>query len=138
MGILNYILLFTTTCITAPIVEEFTFRVLIYDNWFYKYFNKRVTAALISSIIFSISHFNLDASIYTFIVGIILCFIYDIYGYISTMVLHMLFNIYTFFIIYGVKIEEKTGMIIAIVSLIISSFFIRNKKRKFLVSKFQN
>lgn len=103
----DYLMIFGVVCIIAPIVEEFTFRVIIYDNWLVKTLNKRIFAVIISSIIFAFSHFNYTIYLYTFITGVILCFVYDILGFLSATIVHMLFNIHAFFGFMGIIIDGK-------------------------------
>lgn len=103
--LIDYIVLFTVTCIIAPVVEEFTFRVLIYRSWLSSFTNKKIIALLISSAIFAFSHFNIATFVYTFLVGIILCFIYDVYGYLSSVTLHILLNAYAFVGVLGIVIN---------------------------------
>ena len=131
---IDYMGLFGVTCILAPIVEEFTFRVLLYRSWLKNIFNKRIRAVLVSAIVFSLSHLDLNALVYTFIMGIILCFVYDGFGYIGSVVLHMLFNMYTFFIYYGVKIEEKSIIVLSVL-IIFLMFYIIVKKSKVSIIK---
>lgn len=116
----DYLLLFGVTCIIAPIVEEFTFRVLIYDNWLTKKYRRRIWAALVSSIIFSISHLQIESMIYTLLIGILLCFVYDSLGYISTVILHMLLNLYTFLGLTGIIISKNNFFYIFILILSIA------------------
>lgn len=116
----DYLMDFGLICIIAPIVEEFTFRVIIYGSWLSDKFNKRITAVIISSIIFAFSHFNMNIFLYTFITGIILCFIYDILGYVSSVIVHMLFNTYAFFGVMGIIINIKLISVVAIIMTIIA------------------
>ncbi|SHH33023.1 CAAX protease self-immunity [Caloranaerobacter azorensis DSM 13643] len=119
--LIDYLTFFVLTSIIAPIVEEFTFRVLIYDNWLSSLFNKKIVAVLISSVIFAFTHFDYKTYIYTFITGASLCFIYDIYGYLCSVILHMLFNTYSFLGMLGVNIEWKKLFIASFILLAISA-----------------
>ncbi|WP_427338198.1 CPBP family intramembrane glutamic endopeptidase [Caloranaerobacter sp. DY30410] len=114
---IDYLTFFVLTSIIAPVVEEFTFRVLIYDNWLSSLFNKKIVAVLISSVIFAFTHFDYKTYIYTFVTGVTLCFIYDIYGYLGSVTLHMLFNIYSFLGMSGINIEWKNLFIVSFISL---------------------
>ncbi|RKD28970.1 CPBP family intramembrane glutamic endopeptidase [Thermohalobacter berrensis] len=102
----DYLVLFVLVCIIAPIVEEFTFRVLIYDNWFRKKYDKKIIALIASALLFSLSHFDINTLLFTFITGIVLGFIYDIFGYLGSAVFHMCMNFYTFMGVIGLSINK--------------------------------
>lgn len=115
--IIDYLVQFGLICIVAPIVEEFTFRFIIYHSWLSHKFDKKIIAVLLSSLIFTLSHFDADIFVYTFITGIILCFIYDGFGFLSSVTLHILFNLYAFLGIMGIIISKGIIVVIALMSL---------------------
>ncbi|WP_069649797.1 CPBP family intramembrane glutamic endopeptidase [Caloranaerobacter ferrireducens] len=129
--LIDYLTFFILTSIIAPVVEEFTFRVLIYDNWLSDLFNKKIVAVLLSSAIFAFTHFDYKTYIYTFVTGVILCFIYDIYGYLCSVTLHMLFNTYSFLGMLGINIEWKNLFIVSLVSLsiLVINYNVKKKNR---------
>ncbi|EOC99605.1 CPBP family intramembrane glutamic endopeptidase [Caldisalinibacter kiritimatiensis] len=129
---IDYVSLFGVTCIIAPIVEEFTFRVLIYRNWLPKFFNKKVISLLISSLIFTISHFEIEMMPYTLLTGIILGITYDFFGYLGSVLLHSLLNFFTFVHIWAIINNSKVVIIIyiAIIFMFIK-INILDKKRKY-------
>ncbi len=77
--------------ILPPLVEETVFR-----GYMFPAFAKRhglVVGAIISSLLFAIAHWQLNVSVYTFILGLLLCFLYTRLGsIIPGMALHMLNN----------------------------------------------
>lgn len=126
---IDYIIWFGLICIIAPVIEEFTFRVLIYDSWLSKKFHKRISAVIISSLIFSLTHFDIGLSFYTFISGIVLCFIYDYFGYISTVVVHVFINTYAFLGLMGIIVKGKTKLIFLAIDLIILVIITLNSRK---------
>lgn len=66
---INILILFFSSGIVGPILEELIFRKLIIDELIK--FNSKKKTILISSLIFSIIHFNVIKGIYAFIVGLI-------------------------------------------------------------------
>ncbi|MEG2322529.1 MAG: CPBP family intramembrane glutamic endopeptidase, partial [Bacilli bacterium] len=64
------ILTLISTSIIGPIIEELMFRGLIYNTLKQKYSNTK--SMLLTTILFSLLHFNLIQIIYTFVVGLIL------------------------------------------------------------------
>jgi membrane protease YdiL (CAAX protease family) len=127
---ISYVILFTSACIIAPIVEEFTFRVLIYRNWLSKVIKKRVVALLLSSLIFALSHFEINTLPYIFITGFILGIIYDAFGYVNAVVLHMILNIFSFIQVSGIVIYNKIAIIIYTVIVLISIILLNTSKKK--------
>lgn len=117
--IIDYLVQFGLICIVAPIVEEFTFRFIIYHNWLSHKFEKRIYAVLLSSLMFTFSHFDVHIFVFTFITGIILCFIYDGFGFFSSVTLHMLFNVYAFLGFMGIIISKSIIVGIALMGLIV-------------------
>lgn len=126
---IDYLVLYGITCIIAPLVEEFTFRVLIYDNWLNNIFKKKIIALLLSSLIFSFTHFELETFLFAFISGIVLCIIYDISGYFGGVILHILFNTYTFFGLYR-YIKGRWAIFILIILILVITLFINIKRRR--------
>jgi membrane protease YdiL (CAAX protease family) len=67
--------LFITTVIIAPICEEIIFRGMML-NYFLKKIEKKWLAIIFNSIIFTILHLNIQASVPLFIMSIFFCYIY--------------------------------------------------------------
>jgi membrane protease YdiL (CAAX protease family) len=77
--------------IFAPIVEEFTFRWLFYA----KVFKPRLGvygAALLSSILFSLVHFNIRVFPVLIAIGLINCYLVEKKGYWYAVFNHLVFN----------------------------------------------
>lgn len=84
------IMLSALTVITAPVLEEFIFRHIIYGG-----FSKRIgkpAAALISTILFTLLHYNLTGAVAFFAVGIYNCYLYEKHGYRAAVLNHFVFN----------------------------------------------
>lgn len=91
-GSLNQLLyMFPMMVLFAPIVEEFTFRWLLFE----KILRPRIgiyMAAFISSIMFSLIHFNLRSFPVIMLIGIINCYFIDKKGYWYAVFNHLVFN----------------------------------------------
>lgn len=88
----------------APVAEEFVFR------WFFfeKLFKKKMGfagAALLSSLIFAFVHFNVEAFLVIFWVGMFNCYLIDKKGYWYAVFNHLFFNSVTVFILLMGKIN---------------------------------
>lgn len=95
----NIFLQIITLIIIGPIMEELLFRGLIYNRL--KSFNEVTIAAYISALIFAVYHFNLVQGIYTFILGILLVYVYEHYkSIVAPMILHIAANGIAVFINY--------------------------------------
>lgn len=92
------IILSLMTVIFAPVLEEFIFRHILYRN-----ISKRlgkIWAAILTSLLFTLLHYNLAGTVTFFAVGIYNCYLYDKYGYRAAVLNHFLFNsASTFFIL---------------------------------------
>ncbi len=80
-----------TLVILGPIMEELMFRGLIYNRL--KQFNEKTIAAYISALIFAVYHFNLVQGIYTFILGLLIAYVYEEYkSIVAPIILHIAAN----------------------------------------------
>lgn len=78
--------------ILSPIAEELLFRGLIYRR--FKEFTAVIPAMLWASLTFALLHGNLVQGVYAFIIGFILCYVYERYGSVKAPILmHMASNI---------------------------------------------
>lgn len=92
---LIFIMISVLAIFIAPVVEEYVFR-----HMFYRSFRKRFSfwaAAVLSSLLFTVAHFNIAASISIFGVGIYNCYLYDKYGYRAAVINHSIFNSFAVF-----------------------------------------
>lgn len=97
-GWLKIILLSLMTVVIAPILEEFIFRHTLYRNLSKKF--GRVLAAILTSALFAMLHYNVAGTISFFGVGLYNCYLYEKYGYRAAVFNHFIFNFTsTFFII---------------------------------------
>jgi len=102
----TFIILIPVTVIFAPIVEEFVFRWLFFE----KICKRRVgviLGAIITSLMFSATHFNLKSSFVIFGIGLFNCYLIHKKGYWYSVFNHMVFNsVSTFLILF-----QKLGYI---------------------------
>jgi membrane protease YdiL (CAAX protease family) len=89
------IFVFLALGVGAPIVEELAFRGVLYPSL--KGWMPRGYAIIITGIIFAIIHGSLSALFPLFVFGSFLCLVRDRYGLFTSMALHALLNIHTFF-----------------------------------------
>lgn len=83
-------LLLIMMVIIAPILEEFVFRHILYRGLGAKI--GKISAAIITSLLFMLLHFNIAGSIAFFGVGLYNCYLYDKYGYRAAVTNHFIFN----------------------------------------------
>lgn len=84
------VILMIISVIFAPVVEEYIFR-----HIFYKKMSKRIGvkwSALLSSLLFTLLHFNIAGSIAFFAVGMYNCYLYEKHGYRAAVLNHFIFN----------------------------------------------
>jgi len=95
----NVALLIFTGVILAPIIEEIFFRGFVYSGLLQKYSWK--AAALISSFLFAVVHMQLVALIPTFLMGLVLAYLYHRSKSIwPGIILHLIVNSFAFGMIY--------------------------------------
>lgn len=101
-GWIKIIFLIVMSVVFAPIVEEFTFRHILYRG-FSKKIGKQLSAAL-TSFLFALIHYNLAGFVSFFGIGIYNCYLYEKYGYRAAVVNHFIFNFVSVFLILLIKI----------------------------------
>ena len=109
------------TGIIGPILEEYIFRGIIFNKL--KTFNNLKTSIIITTIIFSIMHFELSQIIYTLIVGFYLTYIYFKTNNISVPILaHITINTSTILLI-PLVLNTNIYIIVGILILISLTFY---------------
>ncbi|NMC57638.1 MAG: CPBP family intramembrane metalloprotease [Eubacteriaceae bacterium] len=91
-----FIYLSVIIIIFAPICEEFCFRYFIYDkilNRFLK-INKYI-CAILSAAVFSALHANIAGAPTFFMLGIVLCYIYEKKGFLADTIVHAGYNAFS-------------------------------------------
>ena len=91
MSLNKFLIMIPVIIIFAPILEEFVFRWLLFE----KIFTKRMgiyMAALLSSLIFAVIHFSLNAFPIIFWIGIYNCYLINKKGYWYAVFNHCAFN----------------------------------------------
>lgn len=86
----------------APILEEYIFRHVFYRKLSMRMGN--ITAAVISSLLFTIPHFNVAGSVSFFGVGLFNCYLYENYGYRASVLNHIVFNSTSSIFMLGMKL----------------------------------
>lgn len=86
-------MVFARTAVLAPLVEEFLVRGMVYRG--ISHVTGRIIGMIASSLIFALMHGNLLQGIYTFILGILLSYVYDMSGrrISAPVLLHMSANV---------------------------------------------
>lgn len=88
-----------TLCIAAPLAEEVIFRGVMYRRLL-EYADK-MTAVMLSALIFGIYHGNLVQGLYALMLGILLCFVYDSERtLLAPVFLHMTCNVTALIMMY--------------------------------------
>ena len=124
---LSLIVQIISSGICGPIIEELIFRGIIYNKL--KTFNKPMTAIILTSLIFSIIHFNIIECIYTFGVSFILIYLYEKYKSLKApIIMHMSLNITIILIlpliIKGFTIFNLYLLIVSVIVLLVLRIFI--------------
>jgi len=114
-----------STVLLGPIIEELLFRGVIYNNLKLKYSIKK--SMIITTILFSLSHFTLIQIIYTLIFGMFLNKVYEKYQNIKyVIILHMVSNLVTTLIsLFIIKDYFIVNIILLIVSIL---YLLKNKE----------
>lgn len=89
--------------VIAPILEEFVFR-----HTFYRGFSKKIGpifAAIVSSLMFTVLHFNIASSAAIFSVGLFNCYLYEKEGYRAAVLSHFIFNFTSLAMAIAVKLS---------------------------------
>jgi membrane protease YdiL (CAAX protease family) len=79
--------------IFAPIAEEFCFRYFFYDKLFRNKFKvNRYISSILSAVLFSLLHANIAGALSFFMLGLILCYIYEKKGIMAGIIIHAEYN----------------------------------------------
>ncbi len=79
--------------IFAPIVEEFCFRYFFYDKLFKNKFKvNRYISSILSAVLFSLLHANIAGALSFFMLGLVLCYIYEKKGLMAGIIIHAEYN----------------------------------------------
>lgn len=96
---MDNMLAFVTLVILAPIAEEVLFRGYLYGKL--KGYASGVIAALVTSLLFALAHFQLNVAIDVFILSLMLCGLRSLTGSIwAGVLLHMLKNMVAYYILF--------------------------------------
>lgn len=107
-----------STGLIGPIIEEYMFRGLVYNEALKKYSN--IKSILITTLIFALFHSSMAQMIYAVIIGLILIWVYEKYKNIKVpIILHMACNITTtLFMSFLIKDYLTINFIIFILSIV--------------------
>ncbi len=116
-----------TIVFVTPFMEELFFRGLIYNR--IKGYNDYIMASFLSSILFGLYHMNLVQGIYGFVMGMLMCLVYERYkSILAPIFMHILAN-GTAFIIGHNKLSAKVSDVLIfniIVTLVEMGVFVVN------------
>lgn len=99
----HYFGTFLLLVVAAPIVEEVVFRGILFSGWRAKGFS---TAAIVSSTLFGLFHWQPNVVLATIVLGWIMAYIYEKTGSLwAPISLHALKNTVAFAIVYGLGIS---------------------------------
>lgn len=117
-NVIDYILIFLSVCVVAPVLEELTFRYYLLKE-LKKYGN--TFAILMSAFFFGIIHGNFYQMFFGFAVGIILAFIFlKTENIFIPIIIHMINNSFALFSFFSDGNFKKS----LILSIMISEFFV--------------
>jgi membrane protease YdiL (CAAX protease family) len=92
----SFIYLSVLIVIFAPIAEEFCFRYFIYDKTLSGYLKlNKYLSAVISAAIFSALHANIAGAPTFFMLGIVLCYVYEKKGFWASVCVHAGYNAFS-------------------------------------------
>lgn len=91
-----FIYLTVMIIVFAPICEEFCFRYFIYDRVLKRYakINKYISA-IVSAAVFSALHANIAGAPTFFMLGIVLCYVYEKKGFLASTIVHAGYNAFS-------------------------------------------
>jgi len=93
-GMYHKILLFILVVVLAPFVEEYIFRYYLYDSLLLPRMPS-ATAAIISTALFTLLHFNISGIPTFFGLGLYCTFVYEKKGFYGAVITHMVSNLVT-------------------------------------------
>lgn len=123
-----FILLIISKGIIGPIIEEYLYRGIVYNKL--KTFNKKNTALVITTLIFSFMHNNIFQIVLAFLLGLILIKIYDKYeNMLYPIIIHIIVNLVAIlFTPYIQNFNIIINIAILIISTIIIFLILRRRK----------
>ena len=115
--------------IMSPIIEEYIFRGVVFNKL--KTFNSKKLSIIITTLIFSIMHFELSQIIYTLLVGYYLTYLYSETNNLKISIIgHMVINTSTLLLvplILNTNIYIQSGILILIILTLYQIFSIKIK-----------
>lgn len=126
------------TVISAPLVEEFLVRGLIYKRM--KKWSKPIVAAIVSSALFGLIHMNFVQFVYAFLIGMILALVYEKFENIWAPILfHLSANAISILISNSSAIVELfesdiiviiIGVVTTIAMVVLIIYFVKSEKAR--------
>lgn len=88
-----FLYLSTIIIIFAPIAEEFCFRYFFYDKLCKNKFKvNKYISSILSAALFSLLHANIAGALSFFMLGLVLCYVYEKKGLFASIIIHAEFN----------------------------------------------
>lgn len=121
--------------IIGPIIEELLFRGIIYNNLKTRY--PVMKSIIITTLVFSLLHFNIIETLYALILGFMLIYVYEKYKNIKApIVLHITSNIISsLFVIFLLNTSFLINYILIIISIILLIFIQTKVKYDIIMNK---
>lgn len=114
----NYLIAVFATVIMAPVVEELTFRALMYTRL--KRAMSSIIAAVITSLAFGIVHGSIVWCMYAFVLSMILIWVFERFeSTLANITLHMAFNALGMLLSETGEISDIAGWVLFVVSAVI-------------------
>ena len=109
--------------IIIPVAEEMMFRGVLYRR--YRETKGFYYAALWSSVFFSVTHLTMIQTVYAFLLGILLCYVYEKYGSVKAAIgLHICLNTGSILFTGGGLFRWLAGDLMRMgLAIILSAFF---------------
>ena len=131
------VLVILLEAVVAPVLEEFLFRRVMFG--LFRRFLPVYVAALITSVIFGVLHFNLPQGIYGFVFSMLLCEVMLRYRtWIAPLIVHAAANALALFMNYVPSVNEwavRNSLVIVIISgiltaglIVVMEFALRKKQ----------
>ena len=128
---INFFQLFIVTVILIPILEEYMFRGVIYNNLQKE--NNKMVSIIITSVLFALIYNSIDYIIYCFALSFLLIYVYEKYKSIKApILLHIISSGVTLSFVYILSISNVLNyilLIIFIILLVIYYIFIIKKDK---------
>ncbi len=114
---INIYLSILITVFIVPLVEELIFRGYIYRGMYN--ISNFFIASIVSSLLFSIIHFNISQGIYAFLAGVVISYVYYLSNnFLICYIIHLIMNFFSFFLNVTV-LNTKNQYFVLMISIVL-------------------